>query len=317
MTAPAYIAVSGGVGGAKLALGLAGVLPPEQLLIVANTGDDFDHLGLRICPDLDTVMYTLAGLACRERGWGLAGESWNGMDMLRRLGGEAWFQLGDRDLATHLQRSQRLRQGASLSEVTGELCRALGVQHPVVPMSDDEVATIVHTADGKLAFQQYFVREQCRPQVTGFHFEGVAAAQPSPRFASALASPHLKAVLVCPSNPYVSVGPILAVPGVREALAASTAPVVAVSPIVGGLALKGPAAKMMAELGVPASPLAVARHFLGAVDAWVIDEQDAAQAPAIEALGLAVEVAQTVMKSDEDKRALAQVVVDFADRLVG
>ncbi len=317
MNAPAYIALSGGVGGAKLALGLAGELSPEQLLIVANTGDDFDHLGLRICPDLDTVMYTLAGLACRERGWGLAGESWNSMDMLRTLGGEAWFQLGDRDLATHLQRSQRLRQGASLSQVTAELCQALGIRHPVAPMSDDPVATIIHTADGKLAFQHYFVREQCRPQITGLHFEGVAAARPAPAFAEALAQPALNAIVVCPSNPYVSVGPILAVPGVRELLRASPAPVVAVSPIVGGMALKGPAAKMMQELGVPASPLEVARHFLGAVDAWVIDQQDASQAPAIEALGLEVTVAQTVMKTDQDKRALARVVIDFADRLAG
>jgi LPPG:FO 2-phospho-L-lactate transferase len=309
------IALSGGVGGAKLAWGLAQMLSPEELAIVCNTGDDFEHLGLPICPDLDTVMYTLAGLSNAEQGWGLEGESWRTLEALRRLGGETWFRLGDTDLATHLQRGKRLREGATLARVTAELCTALGVAHPVWPMTDDPVRTIVRTAGGELAFQHYFVREQCRPAVRGFRFDGIEAARPQGGIVEALATGGVEAIVICPSNPFVSVDPILSLPGLRDAIAASEAPVVAVSPIVGGEAIKGPAAKMMAELGMPVTALAVARHYQGLARGMIVDVADAAQAGAVEALGMRVLVTQTVMRTPDDKAKLAQEALSFARRI--
>lgn len=309
------IALSGGVGGAKLAWGLAQRLPPSELAIVCNTGDDFEHLGLPICPDLDTVMYTLAGLSNSQQGWGLEGETWRVLDALGRLGGESWFRLGDADLATHLQRGKRLREGSTLTQVTGELCRALGVEHPVWPMTDDPVRTIVRGAEGDLAFQHYFVRDQCRPAVTGFRFEGIDAARPQGQLMDAIANRRTSSIVICPSNPFVSVDPILSLPGLRDALAGSGVPVVAVSPIVGGQAIKGPAAKMMAELGMPVTALAVARHYRGLVDGMVIDQVDAAQAPAIEALGIRVLISQSVMRTPDDKVKLAEEVLSFARRI--
>ncbi|HVS13884.1 MAG TPA: 2-phospho-L-lactate transferase [Thermoanaerobaculia bacterium] len=307
-----FLALCGGVGGAKLALGLTRVLPPERLLVVGNSGDDFEHLGLHVSPDLDTVMYTLAGLANPETGWGLAGETWGFLAALERLGAETWFRLGDHDLATHVERTRRLRAGDTLSAITADLSRALGVATPLAPMSDQPVRTVVETADGDLAFQVYFVRERCAPAVRRLRFEGAAEARPSPAFAAALADPALEAVVICPSNPYLSVDPILAVPGVLDGLRASAAPVVAVSPIVGGRAIKGPTAKIMAELGVPASAVEVARRYreLGILDRWVLDEQDRALAPAVEALGVEVSVAPTVMLSLEDKVRLARRLVE-------
>lgn len=315
MPAPRFLALSGGVGGAKLALGLAHELAPSELLVAVNTGDDFDHLGLRICPDLDTLLYTLSGRYHREQGWGRQEESWHCMDALAELGGDTWFRLGDRDLATHLFRTRLLQSGSSLSDVTARLFTALGVRHPVVPISDDPLATVVLTPEGELPFQHYFVRQQCAPAVTGFRFEGAGEARIQHEVASSLASGELEGVIVCPSNPFVSVGPMLAVAGLREALRASGAPVVAVSPIVGGQAIKGPTAKMMGELSLPSTALAIATHYHGLLDGLVIDEQDAAQADEIRALGMQVCVAPTVMRTDTDKRQLARAVVDFAKTL--
>lgn len=311
------LALSGGVGGAKLALGLTHNLEPRQLTIVCNTGDDFEHYGLPICPDLDTVMYTLAGRNNTEQGWGLAGESWRTMDALAGLGGETWFRLGDLDFATHLQRGALLRGGASLSAATRALCTHFGIEYPVWPMSDEPVRTLVDTDAGELNFQHYFVREQCRPAVRGFRFEGIESARPQAQFFAQLRSAELAAVIICPSNPFVSIDTILQLPGVDAALRATKAPVIAVSPIVGGIALKGPAAKMFAELQLPSTALAVAEHYGDLLDGFVIDVADAALAPAIEALGVAVHVTQTVMHTLEDRIALARDVLQFATRLAG
>ena len=243
------VALCGGVGGAKLAQGLSVALPPEELSLIVNTADDFQHLGLRISPDLDSVIYALAGLSDPVRGWGRRDETWTFMAALKGLGGESWFQLGDGDLAMHVERTWRLAQGATLSEVTAQLCRALRVAVRVLPMSDDPVRTRVLTAEGWLDFQEYFVHRQCGPAVQEFMFAGAEAARAQPDALAALERRDLRAIIICPSNPFVSVEPILAVPGVRAAIQQSRAPVVAVTPIIGGKAIKGPAAKMMAELG--------------------------------------------------------------------
>lgn len=312
------LALSGGVGGAKLALGLSRILPPEQLTIVANTGDDFSHLGFTICPDLDTVMYTLAGVSNQEVGWGLEGESWNFLDALGVLGGDSWFRLGDRDLATHVLRTRALATGATLSEVTAQLAGALGVRHPIVPMTDDPVPTIVELRDGgTLAFQHYFVRDQCEPVVSGFHFDGIEAANPSPGFAKALQREDLECVVICPSNPFVSVDPVLMLPGVQAALDASPAPVVAISPIVGGQALKGPAAKMMDELGMPRDPVSVARHYRGRIDALIIDQADADLLGIVQDTGLGATVTNTVMVTLQDRAQLARDTLQFAADIRG
>lgn len=319
------LALAGGVGGAKLAAGLQAALgTPHDLLTVVNTGDDFEHLGLSISPDLDTVMYTLSGRANPETGWGLAGESWHFLDALTALGGEDWFRLGDRDLATHVERTRRLRAGETLSQVTSELAARLGVPSRIAPMSDDRVRTVVESGDGDLPFQEYFVRRQCEPAVQGLRFEGAPAARMSAAFEAALAEPTLEAVVVCPSNPYLSVDPILAIPGVRDALARCVAPVVAVSPIVGGRAIKGPAAKIMQELGVEVSAAAVAHRYRDFLDGFVLDETDRALAAAIGSEGaegqvqargqmrMRVQVEQTVMRTDEDRTRLAASVLAFA-----
>ena len=307
------LAISGGVGGAKLAVGLAAVLDPAELLVVANTGDDFEHLGLQICPDIDTLVYTLAGLADPVRGWGLAGETWQCMEALGALGGQDWFRLGDRDLATHLQRSALLRAGLTLSEATARLAAALGVRHAIVPMSDTPVRTLVDTDRGTFAFQEYFVRERCEPVVRGVRFAHAAQALPAPALGAWLDAAPRPFAVICPSNPWLSVDPVLAVPGLGERLAAL--PVVAVSPIVGGRALKGPAAKMMAELGLPVSALEVARHYRGLADAFVIDRQDQDQAEAIGVLGMRVLVTDTVMTDAASKRRLAADVLGLLDTL--
>ena len=311
-----YVALSGGVGGAKLALGLCDVLEdPGRLTVVANTGDDFEHLGLKVCPDLDTLTYTLAGLANPETGWGRAGESGAFMEALGALGGETWFFLGDKDLAIHVERTRRLRAGESLSAVTSDLCARLGIRARIVPMSDDPVPTIVETEEGPLAFQHYFVRERCRPRALSFRHEGAERARASAGFLDALAASDLGAVIVCPSNPYISIDPILAVPGVRAALEARRAPVIAVSPIVGGQAVKGPTAKMMAERGIAPSARAIAEHYAGLIDGFVLDEADRNAAAGIAAAGVAIEVTATMMTAREEKQALARAVLDFAARL--
>lgn len=314
------LAISGGVGGAKLALGLSKVLAPAQLTIVANTADDFEHLGLPISPDLDTVMYTLAGLNNAEQGWGLADETWQAMALLRRYGAPTWFQLGDRDLATHLVRRQLSAQGQTLTDITARLCGRLGVEHPLLPMSDDPVRSWVMTEQGELSFQQYFVGERCEPAARGFRFEGIDVARPQPGFMAGLAHPGLTAVLLCPSNPFVSVGPVIGLVGVRAAMVACKAPVIAVSPIVAGAALKGPAAKMMREAGLPVSALAVAAHYGarrhgGLLDGFVIDQADAGLAADIERLGMGVHITQTVMHTLADRVSLASSTLAFAARL--
>lgn len=309
------LALCGGVGGAKLALGLARLLPPERLTVVVNTGDDFDHMGLRVCPDLDTVMYTLAGQNNQAQGWGLADESWRLMERLVALGGEDWFQLGDLDLATHILRNHWLREGQSLTQVTARLAQSMGVATPLIPMSDDPVSTLVHTADGRtLPFQQYFVRERCQPVVARLEFAGAAVARPHPLLLQQLADSDTAGVVICPSNPYLSIDPLLRLPGVREALQRSNAPVVAVAPIVAGGAIKGPTAKIMSELGVPVTPTAVAQHYRDFLDGFVLDQQDAGQADAIAALGVTVAMEQTVMQTLADRTALAAATLELIRR---
>ena len=268
------LALCGGVGGAKLALGLSHILSPEQLTIVVNSGDDFEHLGLLVCPDLDTVTYTLAGINNSELGWGREDESWRCLEALEELGAETWFRLGDRDLGIHLVRHDLLSQGKSLSETTAIIKSRLGVKHDIVPMSDTAVRTLIDTQEGKLLFQHYFVREQCRPIVRGFHFVGANDASPSHRFSTALDDPQLGAIIICPSNPFVSVDPILALPGIVDRLKQHRAPVIAVSPIVAGQALKGPTAKMMNELGLDLSALGVFRHYGELLNGFLLDQQD-------------------------------------------
>ena len=301
------LALAGGVGGAKLALGLARLLPPDRLVIVVNTGDDECFHGLRVSPDLDTVMYTLAGLADPDRGWGLAGETFNTLEMLGRYGSDTWFNLGDRDLATHIRRTQLLQQGATLSEVTADLCHHLGVAHRIVPMSDEPVRTMVDTQAGELPMQQYFVQRQSEPRVRGVRYAGAEAALPSPGFQSALG--RAKLVVFCPSNPFLSLDPILAIPGVRDSLKSFPGRRVAVSPIVGGAALRGPAAKIMSELGQEVSCVGVARRFTGICDIFFIDNQDSELSPAITALGIKPVAAPIIMESESDKVGLAQRVL--------
>jgi LPPG:FO 2-phospho-L-lactate transferase len=306
------VALSGGIGGAKLALGLYRILPPDSLMVVCNTGDDFEHLGLGISPDLDTVMYTLAGIANPETGWGRAGETWTFMAALEQLGSDTWFRLGDADLATHVERTRRLAAGESLSAITDGFCRRLGVRARIVPMCDEPVRTMVHSDDGILPFQRYFVERRCEPKVRGFEFRGAIASRPAPAISPALQSEDLEAVVICPSNPFISIDPILAVPGMRAAIAASAAPVVAVTPIIGGRAVKGPTAKMMAERGMQTSARAVAEHYGDLLDGFVLEEADAAEAEAIDRPCIAT---RTLMTSEDDKRALAAAVLAFARRL--
>lgn len=303
------VALSGGVGGAKLALGLSRVMPTEQLLVVCNTGDDFEHLGLCISPDLDTVMYTLAGLANPEVGWGRRDETWSFMDTLAAIGGDTWFRLGDRDVAVHVERTRRLRAGEPLSSVTADLCAKLGITVRVLPMSDDPVRTRVRTDDGWLDFQDYFVRLRCEPVTRELAFHGADRAHAQPAFIAALRDPALQAVVICPSNPFISIEPILAVPGVRDALVACKAPVIAVSPIIAGRAVKGPTAKMMTELGMDPSAGVVADRYNDFLDGYVIDHADMAEVVSIDAK---VTLAQTLMTTLEDRETLARTVLDAA-----
>lgn len=310
MSRSIVVALCGGVGGSKLALGLSRIVAGGDLIVVANTGDDFTHLGLAVSPDLDTVMYTLAGLADPARGWGRRAETWTFMTALGALGGETWFQLGDGDLATHVERTRRLAAGEPLSVITADFCRRLGIAACVLPMSDDPVRTRLRTGEGWLDFQDYFVRRRCAPVVTQLAYDGAAAARPNPDVLAALHDPRLRAVVICPSNPFISIAPILAVPGLREAITRCAAPVVAVSPIIGGHAVKGPTAKMMAELGLDASASAVARLYTDVIDAYVLDHIDAAEVPA---LGIPVTMAHTLMATLEDRERLAAHVLACAD----
>ncbi|TNE57847.1 MAG: 2-phospho-L-lactate transferase [Alphaproteobacteria bacterium] len=306
------IALSGGVGGAKLALGLSKILAPDELTIIANTGDDFEHLGLHISPDIDTLIYTLASLANPAQGWGLKDESWHFMEALKAADGETWFQLGDKDLVTHVLRTKAMREGKTLTEITYDLCLRYGVSHKILPMSDDPVRTRVITAEGPLDFQHYFVRERCAPKTTGFEFTGIKEAELNPAIEQALTDTDLSAIIICPSNPFVSVDPILMTGNMRALIKASGAPVIAISPIVGGQALKGPAAKMMQELGLPTNVSGIADHYEGLIDGLIIDETDRASLQALQARPFKVLVTNTIMNSLEDRIALAAATLSFA-----
>jgi LPPG:FO 2-phospho-L-lactate transferase len=305
------LALSGGIGGAKLALGLYRVLPPGALTVVANTGDDFEHLGLSVSPDIDTLLYTLAGLDNPELGWGRRGETWTFMAALEALGGETWFKLGDGDLATHVERTRRLAAGESLSHITDDFRRRLGIAARLLPMTDGRVRTRLRSAAGWLDFQDYFVRLQAAPVIREIAYAGATEARTNPEFLAALAADDLDLVVICPSNPFLSIDPILSLPGVREALRSSRAPVVAVSPIIGGKAVKGPTGKLMAELGLPVTPAAVARHYAGLLDLYIVDEADA---DTIQEITIPVTSARTMMVSLEDREALARAVLAAADR---
>ena len=307
------VLLAGGVGGAKLAFGLARVLPAEDLTVVVNTGDDFTHLGLRICPDLDTVTYNLGGLDNRETGWGVAGDTFQALEALERLGGPTWFRLGDRDLATHLWRTSLLAQGMRLTEVTRRICKSLGVGATVLPATDDTVPTRVETDEGLLDFQDYFVRRRCEPRVRRIVFAGIEDARPSPEVSAAIGAAD--GIVFAPSNPFVSIEPVLALPGVREAV--SRKPAVAVSPIVGGEAIKGPAAKMMQELGLDVSPVGVAGRYADIIEGFVMDEIDSAREAEVAGLGLRVRTAQSIMRTDADRESLARECLSLLTELRG
>jgi len=305
------VALSGGVGGAKLADGLARVLGGEDLTIIVNTGDDFRHLGLHVSPDIDSVVYALAGLADPVKGWGRRDETWRFMAALAGIGGETWFQLGDADLAMHVERSWRLAAGEPLSAVTDRIRRQLGIGARILPMSDDPVRTRVQTDAGWLDFQDYFVHRRCEPAVRAIEFAGAERARAQADALAALQRPDLRAVVVCPSNPLVSIEPILAVPGLRAALEQAAAPVLAVTPIIRGQAVKGPAAKMLRELGFEASSGAVARRYAGLVDVFVSDAADPPPGPLP---GMQFAQAPTLMSGVEDREQLARTVLELADR---
>jgi len=307
---PHVLALAGGVGGAKLAVGLAKILSPDALTVVVNTGDDETFYGLHVSPDIDTVTYSMAGLANPDTGWGFVGDTFNALETLERLGADTWFGLGDHDLALHLRRTDMLRGGMTLSEVTGELARRMGVDHPVVPMSDEPVRTIVESDDGEMSFQEYFVHRRAEPEVRGLRFDGVDSARPAPAFKSALQSAD--AIVFCPSNPFLSIDPILALPGVRDLIAAAPVPIVVVSPIIGGKAVKGPAARIFETLAdKPPSALAVAEHYAGMATHFVMDNEDEASREAVEALGYTVLVTGTLMTCEARKVALASAICDM------
>lgn len=297
------VALAGGVGGAKLAHGLAQILKPEELTVIVNTGDDFEHYGLYICPDLDTVCYTLAGIANPETGWGRMGESWSVIENASKLGGPDWFKLGDQDLGTHLERTRRLKAGDSLSQITRDFCKAWGIQHTILPMSDQPVRTIVDTDEGELAFQEYFVHRRCEPKVKGFRFEGADEAEPASGAQEAIQSAD--AIVICPSNPWVSVDPILQIFSKIEKT------VIAVSPIIGGQTIKGPAAKMYRELGIEPTAFAVANHYRGLATHFVMDKIDAQLIESVRGLNMQVFVTNTLMKSHVDRKQLASEVLHF------
>lgn len=306
------VVLSGGVGGAKLCLGLQRILPPGTLRVIVNTGDDFEHLGLAICPDLDTTLYTLAGIANPELGWGRRGETWTFLSVLESLGGPTWFRLGDGDLALHVERTRRLAAGESTSSIMADLAHRLGIVSRILPMTDDPVRTRVSTPHGELAFQEYFVRERCTPVVTALRFCGAERARICEAAAQALAEESLRAILIAPSNPYLSIDPLLAIPGMRAALRAPGVPVIAVSPIIAGEAVKGPTAKIMKELGVAPSPLTVCNHYDGLIDGMVLDERDAEVAPKA---GLPVRLCDTLMRSLADRERVARCTLELAEQL--
>lgn len=301
------VTLAGGVGGARLVDGLAQVLPAENLAVIVNVGDDFEHLGLYICPDLDTVCYTLAGLANPETGWGRSQETFRALEVIGAMGGPDWFRLGDQDLGLHLERTRLLKLGLPLSEVTSRICAEFEIKVKVLPVSDDHIPTRVCTEQGEMVFQEYFVRQQCEPRVTGFRFEGIEHAAPTPGVLSVIEQADL--IALCPSNPWVSLDPILAVPGIRSAIASRR--VVGISPILGGKAVKGPAAKMYAELGIQPSALAVAGHYQDLLDGFLLDERDLNYCAEIADLGIQPFVADILMKTPADRLRLAGEFLKF------
>ena len=312
---PRCVVLSGGVGGAKFTLGISHLLPGPELTVIANVGDDFRHLGLAISPDLDTLMYTLAGQVNPDTGWGCRDESWQCMEMLATLGGSDWFRLGDRDLATHLLRSEALAGGDTLTEITARFCQRLGIGARILPVTDDRLATQVHTDDGVLPFQEYFVRLKAEPVVRRLEFAGADTAKPGPDVLDALADPALDAIVIAPSNPYLSIDPILAVPGLRTALRSASAPVIAITPIVAGRALKGPTAKIMAELGLDVSATTIAGHYREIADGFILDVSDQSLAGPITNTGIELHTCNTVMRTTDDKIRLARETLDFAAEL--
>lgn len=307
------LALCGGVGGAKLARGLNALLTaPGQLTIAVNTGDDFEHLSLKVCPDLDSVLYALSGKNDVQRGWGRADESWHCLESLKELGAESWFALGDRDLATHIERSHLLRNGMSLSAITARFCERLWVTAQVLPMTNDLVQTVVHTDQGALAFQEYFVRQACAPVVQSVAYAGAGNARPHKDLLACLADEALEAIVICPSNPQLSIAPILALPGMRQALKDAAAPVVAVSPLIGGRAVKGPASKIMTELNLPTDSFGIAGVYHDLIDGLVIDTQDA---PDADCLPVPALVTPTLMQGTDDALRLAEATLEFARSL--
>jgi LPPG:FO 2-phospho-L-lactate transferase len=312
MSAPAVIAITGGVGGAKLCLGLAGDMEQGSLCCVVNTGDDFTYLDLNISPDIDTLLYTLSNRADPERGWGRATETWSFMRAIAEIGGPTWFQLGDGDLALHVERTRRLRMGQKLTSVTAEFTKRYGIASAILPITDDSISTQVVTDEVTLAFQEYFVRDQAKPRVRAIRFDGATRASPSAEVVSAFRSSALKAIVICPSNPFLSIDPILAIPGVRKLLSGSTVPIVAVSPLVGGKAVKGPTAKIMAELNIPTTPRAISDHYRGLIDGLVVDVTDRLGAADVDVPTL---VTGTMMTTLEDKKRVARATLAFAASL--
>lgn len=302
-----FVVLSGGTGGAKLIEGLSHEIDPAQLTIICNTGDDFVLHGLNISPDLDTIMYTLAGMSDRTTGWGIQDDTYTVLAQLEKLGGEAWFKLGDKDIATHITRTQLLRAGLKLSDVTDRLRNDLGIKARILPMSDDCIATRVETSVGEISFQEYFVKQRWQPDVKKLFYAGVEESRPAPGVLDAIGA--AAGIIICPSNPITSVGPILAVPGIRHKLNESTAPIVGISPMIGESAISGPAHRLMAAQGMEPSALGVARNYADILDQLVIDRADEDLRRQLEGLELEVVVTSILMKSLDDKRRLAREVL--------
>jgi LPPG:FO 2-phospho-L-lactate transferase len=306
-SAGSVVVLTGGVGGVKLVRGLVELARDESIVAIVNTGDDFTHLGLRICPDIDTLIYTLSGLADASRGWGRADETWNFMEALRQLGAEDWFALGDRDLALHVERTRKLRS-FSLTEVTRLVAEQLGLTTQIVPMSDDPVETRVVTDEGELAFQHYFVRRRCEPRVRRIYFQNAQTARPSPGVIASLRDEDLRAILIAPSNPWLSIDPILSIPGMRDAIRAAGVPVVAVTPLPGGRAVKGPTAKIMSELGLVLDASSIVDHYGDLVTHWLLDTQDV-----VPATSARVVQDDTLMRESEDRMRVANRMLQLAE----
>ncbi|MEC9376397.1 MAG: 2-phospho-L-lactate transferase [Pseudomonadota bacterium] len=310
-----YLVLSGGVGGAKLIRGLQQVVEEKHIKVIANTGDDFQYLGLHISPDIDTLMYTLAGISNPKTGWGLINESWSFHAALKELSDNIWFQIGDRDLETHIRRTELLDKGLSLSDTTRKIYQRLGIKTQIIPMSDEKVRTELETDQGNLAFQDYFVRLKAEPIVKQIRYKGASKANVSRELLAAFDETRLSGIIISPSNPWLSIEPILSVSSLKTMIVNSGLPVIAISPIVGGRAIKGPTAKLMKELGLEVSAKGIAEHYKGLIDALIIDSSDAQHADDINRIGIQTAVTQTIMYNDADKAALAEFVITFLDSL--